>query len=43
MGFGLKWSLVRRRDATGETDEQRRRLRKEHEKMHASSLGVPRR
>ncbi|XP_047048572.1 GTPase LSG1-1-like [Lolium rigidum] len=30
-------------DATGETDEQRRRLRKEHEKMHASSLGVPRR
>uniref|UniRef100_A0ACD5W8W7 Uncharacterized protein n=2 Tax=Avena sativa TaxID=4498 RepID=A0ACD5W8W7_AVESA len=30
-------------DATGETDAQRRRLRKEQEKLHGSSLGVPRR
>ncbi|CAM0948764.1 unnamed protein product [Alopecurus aequalis] len=30
-------------DATDETDEQRRRLRKEQEAMHANSLGVPRR
>ncbi|XP_062204190.1 GTPase LSG1-2-like [Phragmites australis] len=30
-------------DATGETDEERRRLRKEQEALHASSLRVPRR
>jgi len=35
--------LVGRRDATGETDEERRRLRKEQEALHASSLRVPRR
>ncbi|KQJ85744.1 GTPase LSG1-1 [Brachypodium distachyon] len=30
-------------DATGETAEERRRLRKEQEALHANSLGVPRR
>ncbi|KAM3271654.1 hypothetical protein ACQJBY_042077 [Aegilops geniculata] len=30
-------------DATGETTDERRRLRKEQEALHANSLGVPRR
>nr|ACR37201.1 unknown [Zea mays]ACR37262.1 unknown [Zea mays] len=30
-------------DATGETEDDRRRLRKEQEALHASSLRVPRR
>jgi hypothetical protein len=39
MGLGL----VGHRDATGETKEERWRLRKEQEALHASSLYVPRR
>jgi hypothetical protein len=38
MGLGL----VGHRDATGETKEERWRLRKEQEALHASSLYVPR-